>query len=287
MIGVFAEQETLLYPCILDGYNNLFQVNLTRCDYRNLSRSRDQDRYAAYSSDGTRIAFSSNRGGNLDIFTMDAEGGDVQRLTQNSGANRAPAWSPDGKRIAFVTDRDGNSEIYVMNSDGSDQTNLTNDPGFDADPAWCPDGKNIVYVSYRQGDSGYRNCIMNAAGKNRRELSTTPNPMGYVYPALSPDGKLLAYGDHLAGSIEICVSKADGSEPRRLTILGGINTFPSWSPDGKWIAFQHTKHGEESGILYVIDPGGSQLIQVLKTLGPSEGGRPCWKPNVGGVPAGQ
>jgi serine/threonine protein kinase len=277
-IGIFNEQETLVCPFLLDGYHNLFQINLASCVYQNLSRSRDQDRYPAYSPDGSKIAFTSNRGGNLDIYTMDVQGGDIQRLTQNAGLNRAPAWSPDGKRILFVTDRDSNSEVYIMNADGSEQTNLTKDPGFDADPVWSPDGKQIIFVAYRQGRTGYHIYVMDADGANSRELNTVANPMGYVYPAFSPDGKQLAYGDNFLGSIEICIANADCSEARRLTKLGGINTFPAWSPDGKWIAFQHTKQGEETGTFYVVDSSGGEPIQVIKTAGPSEGGKPCWKP---------
>src|SRR5262245_3037424 len=62
-----------------------------------------------------KIAFASDRDGNLEIYSMDGDGGAQTRLTQNSAEDYQPAWSPDGKRIAFVSTRDGNEEIYVMN----------------------------------------------------------------------------------------------------------------------------------------------------------------------------
>lgn len=73
----------------------------------------------------SRIAFRSNRDGNNEVYTMNADGSGQTRLTNDPSEDDAPAWSPDGKRIAFTSDRDGSregSEIYVMDADGSKQT---------------------------------------------------------------------------------------------------------------------------------------------------------------------
>jgi Tol biopolymer transport system component len=83
----------------------------------------------------SKIAFQSNRDGNLEIYTMNVDGSGIARLTNNAGLDLEPAWSPDGRRIAFRSERDGNFEIYVMNADGSGLTRLTNDPAYDAEPA--------------------------------------------------------------------------------------------------------------------------------------------------------
>lgn len=92
----------------------------------------------AWSPDGNRIAFASNRDGNAEIYTVNASGGNLQRLTNNSAEDILPAWSPDGSRIAFTSKRDGNREIYVMNADGTLQTRLTNVSADDYDPDWQP-----------------------------------------------------------------------------------------------------------------------------------------------------
>ena len=88
----------------------------------------------------TRIAFTSDRDGNSDIYVMNADGSDVTRLTENPGHDWRPDWSPDGQLIAFTSERDGDLDIYVMNADGSGVTQLTNNPGYDLDPAWSPGG---------------------------------------------------------------------------------------------------------------------------------------------------
>jgi dipeptidyl aminopeptidase/acylaminoacyl peptidase len=90
----------------------------------------------ALSPDGARIAFSSNRDGNAEIYVMNADGSNQTRLTNSPASDAQPAWSPDSKKIAFTSDRDGNGEIYVVDADGSNETRLTNDGAQDTDPAW-------------------------------------------------------------------------------------------------------------------------------------------------------
>ena len=107
-----------------------------------LTENRKNDWDPSWSPDGERIAFMSDRKGdlvNFEIYVMDADGQNEQRLTENRVDDGAPVWSPDSKRIAFYSDKDGNfenSEIYVMDADGSNLQNLTNNPHADSSPAW-------------------------------------------------------------------------------------------------------------------------------------------------------
>ena len=107
-----------------------------------LTENRKNERYPVWAPDGNRIAFASDRKGdlqNFEIYVMDADGGNEQRLTENRIHDRYPSWSPDGKRIAFSSEKDGNwesLEIYVMDADGGNPQNLTNNPQADVGPAW-------------------------------------------------------------------------------------------------------------------------------------------------------
>ena len=104
-----------------------------------LTDNRNNDWDPVWSPDGQRIAFASDRKGDLvsfDIYVMDADGGNQQKLVNNRGWDSSPSWSPDSQRIAFSSERAGNYEIYVMNADGGNQQNLTNNPHSDANPAW-------------------------------------------------------------------------------------------------------------------------------------------------------
>jgi TolB protein len=101
----------------------------------------------AWSPDGKRIAFVSNREGNREIYAMNADGSNVARLTNDLGEDSSPAWSPDGKQIAFVSNRGGKRQIYVtlaphasagVGADGSPVTRLGVGAFDDDMPTWAP-----------------------------------------------------------------------------------------------------------------------------------------------------
>ena len=155
------------------------------------------DGMPAWSPDGTKIAFVSDRDGNGEIYVMNADGSHPTNLTNTSGGDDTPAWSPDGTKIAFVSDRDGNAEIYVMNADGSHPTNLTNTSGGDDTPAWSPDGTKIAFVSDRDGNAGI--YIMNVDGSNATKLVGNVN--GHFRLTWSPamTHRLLQHPDCTSG----------------------------------------------------------------------------------------
>ena len=119
-----------------------------------LTNNRNNELTPVWSPDGKRIAFVSDRKGNLDnfdIYVMAADGGNQQNLTNNRAWNWHPSWSPDGKRIVFYSNMEGNYEIYVMDADGGNPQNLTNNRHSDGSPAWfnspfsvAPAGKKLT-----------------------------------------------------------------------------------------------------------------------------------------------
>jgi Tol biopolymer transport system component len=90
----------------------------------------------AWSPDGTRIAFQSDRDGDMEIYVVSADRSEILQLTDNEAMDLYPTWSPDGTRIAFTSNRDGNLEIYVMNADGTEQTRMTDNYASDYLPSW-------------------------------------------------------------------------------------------------------------------------------------------------------
>ena len=107
-----------------------------------------------WSSDGTRIAFISDRDGNNEIYVMDAVGSNQTGIRNNLGHDNRPSWSPDGNSIAIYSDRNGNDEIFSMDTDGSNLINLTNhtpEENFYSIcdgtcwPDWSPDGTKIDF----------------------------------------------------------------------------------------------------------------------------------------------
>jgi Tol biopolymer transport system component len=220
-----------------------------------------------------RIAFVSDRDGNREIYTMNANGTGVTRLTNNVVNDAQPAWTSDGAKIAFVSDRDGNDEIYAMNADGSDIVRLTNDPAFDGTPAWSPDGTRIAFESTRDGSPGI--YVMNADGSGAARLAG--NTVVDARPAWAPDGTKIAFVSRVrligrAFAPAIYVVTADGSRVTLLSILAGPAQRLAWSPDGTKIAADRTLGGDLDIFVVHVDGSGNTTI----TNNPATDAQPSW-----------
>ncbi|MBI4202743.1 MAG: PD40 domain-containing protein [Chloroflexi bacterium] len=226
----------------------------------------------AWSPDGSKIAFSTDRDGDYEIYVMDWDGSNPTQLTSNTWSDRQPSWSSDSSRIAFVSRPDGsNSYIYVMKADGADIVKLTSSIANDFEPAWSPDGTKIAFVSTRDGNSEI--YVMNVDGSGQTPLTSTP--FAEEWPTWSPDGEKLAFRTNRDGNWEIYVMNADGSGQTRLTNNTSDDRGPAWSPDGTLIAFTSQRDGNRE--LYVMSPDGSN--QVRLTFTPAEEFGPTWSPD--------
>jgi len=182
-----------------------------------------------------KIAFHTDRDGNLEIYVMHADGSNPTNLTNHPAQDGSPDWSPDGTRIAFHSDRDGVPNLYVMNADGSEVTRLTNSPASNVNPAWSPDGSRLAFTS---NENGWQIHVINADGTG--EVQVTDLAAFNGTPAWAPTDptSIAFYNEDQHYSSAIHLIQPDGSGLLRLTSGGTYHDLhPSWSPSGKQIVF--------------------------------------------------
>ncbi len=221
-----------------------------------------------------RIAFTSSRDGNAEIYVMDANGRNQERLTNHPATDELPDWSPDGTKIAFVSHRDGNrSQIHIMDADGENVIRLTDLRVGIRRPEWSPDGKKIAF-SVEGRD--WHIVVMDADGNNRVRLEGQA-----ADPSWSPDGGQIAFVSARDGGSEIYVIGVDGQRRKRLTRDLAPKGDPSFSPDGRRIAYVAAERlGLNQlglGQIYVVGARGGKRERLTHNEENNWG--PAWSPD--------
>ncbi len=179
----------------------------------------------------------------------------VVPLTQMTGHAMWPTFSPDGQQVAFAWQPEGadNFDIYVKLVGLEEVRRLTTDPSNDRYPSWSPDGRQIAFV--RDGSKGSTIRLVSPIGGAERRLSDFPVVGTQI--AWSPDGRYLAASLGQAGTavpeIRIYLLPVDGGHPRPITPLGSNYLNPSFTRDGRRLAYVSCKGGGENCALKCLD----------------------------------
>ena len=184
----------------------------------------------AWSGDGSKIAFSSARTGNPEIWLSDASGGNLHKLTAFKGPNIGPTFNPrTGAQIAWVSGRTGEPQIYTMDVDGSNVQRIT-DGGYAVSPSWSPNGQLLAFSwnrKYGPGDPGGDDIhVIDLASKDY--LQITHESGSNDFPSWSPDSRHIVFERAIGGHTEIWSMLADGTQQQQLTHSGN-NFMPNWS----------------------------------------------------------
>ncbi len=196
----------------------------------NFARLGGTNSAPAFSGDGTKLAFSSSRSGDPEIYTSDTTGGNLKRLTNVKGPDTSPTWNPKtNAQIAFVSGRTGLPQIYTMDVDGSNVVKMT-DQGYAISPSWSPNGQFLVFAwtrHYGPGAPGAQDIyIMDVASHQWVQL--THDGGRNDFPSWAPDGRHIVFQSSRSGREEIWSMLADGSQQTQLT-TNGTNSMPNWS----------------------------------------------------------
>ena len=225
------------------------------------------------SPDGKELIYVDSVGGQNDLWRRGFHGNDPVNLTNSESNESSPNWSPDGTKILFSSNRDSaKNEIYVMSLETGETDRLTSNQLYDSEGCWSPDGDKIIFTRFFPSDDKLKSkgqgAIFQCDLKTKTEKRLTD--LGGYCGGLdfSPDGSMIAFHRTADGTSEIWVMKNDGTKPNPLTKTFVDEYSPSWSPDGKWIAFTAGTGSDGQGTfdLWLIRPDGSER-QLISAAG--------------------
>jgi TolB protein len=274
----------IAFETIRDGNYEIYLMNPDGSDQENLTRHPAKDVAPAWSPDGKRLAFVSDRAdNNEEIYVMNRDGTGIVRLTNNPANDGWPTWSPDGTQIAFQSDRDSGPkprfDIYVMNADGSEQKRITSEPRHDRWPAWSPDGAWITFTSNREIVK--KIYLIRPDGRDLTLLSRLNVGYDDRYSTWSPDGRITFVSNREAltdGSTdeEIYLMATNGSNLQQLTDNSDGDWLARWEPNGERFVFYSDRDGEyHKNILVKVLATGAEIRLTDNTWNDEY---PVWSP---------
>ncbi|MGF7181877.1 prolyl oligopeptidase family serine peptidase [Tunturiibacter psychrotolerans] len=266
-----------------------------------------------WSHDGKHIAYVSEG----DVWIVANDGSQPQRLTHDpagpgdprGATDHHPLWNPNGHWILFESGRKGFNELYVVSEDGSQEkllaateiytgsdviANTATDRGdavssdrFDPEPLWSPDGTRVSYTERsREFFSGKLKVLTfdqktGSTIGTASDLYTAKNDPGGAWAinsaAWSPDSTTLTVVLQSTGWDKLWQIPATGGTPKQLTKGTGEDENPSYSPDGRWIAFNSNRDLPEERHLWVVPAAGGSPHRLTSLAGIET--NPQWSPD--------
>ncbi|MFO7692626.1 MAG: protein kinase [Vicinamibacterales bacterium] len=276
-IGYRAQRDLFIVTLTAKGTGT--PARLTRDD------ARDGD--PAWSRDGRFVYFTSTRENTLALWWVRAAGGVPKRLTRGAGPERHPTVSADGGTLVYSAALD-NPDLVLRDFRTGTESAFGSSRD-DRSPVFLPDGSGVVFVSDRM--DGYRLWAqpLSAGAPSGEAWKVTDQPGTVSHPAVSPDGRWVAYFRVIGGQRDIWIAPAVGGPAQQFTTDPAAEVHPAWSPDGRRLAFVSDRTGTNQVWVSGVQNGRATGTPMVITTQKHSCFAPVWSPDgtaiayVGGV----
>jgi Tol biopolymer transport system component len=275
MLGAAAQAaERIAYLASSGDYWQVWTVPADGGTPRQVTRSAYEKARCSWFPDAKHLLVNSLDGR---VFRVDGDTGAEQEIRMPLRGATDAVVAPDGSRIAFslsTADSIDDNEIWTVEAAGTNPLRLTTMPHLQHDPQWSADARWIYFLS---GDGQQAHDIWRVSPESRSTEQLTAGDVYHFELALAGDGRL-AYSSNRTGDYEIYVRSGNGA-PLQRTKSPGLDGAPSWSPDGKRIAF----HSMRSGAINVWVMGADGAAPEQLTRHDAGARNPVWSPQAHGA----
>jgi Tol biopolymer transport system component len=232
----------------------LWELDRAAGTLRPIRQGVSMDRQPAYSPDGSRLVFTSNRSGNVDLFAYEFGTDRLLQITDHPASDWDGGYTPDGRSILFSSDRSGNLEIWIADADGSNPRQVTNTGVNAENPTMTADGEWIVYSSGDPADPGIYKIRPDGTDATLLVVGALSNP------EVSHDGRYALYvaGDEAKQRTQLRVVEVTTGE------VTGFVSETAWEPGSANVTYNRARWmaGDEAVAFLGIDERGRPAIWV-------------------------
>lgn len=274
----------LFFP-VFDPTRQIYDIYRLDLAGGKMEKFIEQASQPAITPDGKRIGWRSWKQDRRGLLSRPFDSPDTWTMIRFTEAAR-PDWAPDGQRFVFPSrqEPDRVSRLYLFTGIGDEpfiEIQRHGSPIIGRTPAFLPDGR-IVYQGCVENACGL--YLMDADGSNPTQLTEFKDDTA---PAVSPDGKTIAYMSRVSGYWQVNTIRTDGSERRSLTDDWYWNGLPTWSPDGRYLAFVSTRDENWPDHFALVDNAASKMrLWIMDANGENQRLLNDFAFRLDGIPAG-
>lgn len=228
---------------------------------RRITSGAGMDSRPAWSPDGRRLAFLRDDGRDIDVMLMEVATGAERVVVDEPALDLDPAFSPDGRSLFYSSAVAGDLDLWRLDLSTGQKTRLTEQRGLELRPLPHPDGKRVVYLSKAGGVDQVR--VRDLTDGSERVIRAG-NILSQIRPALSPDGRTLAFNWPTEDDWELHLTDLENPvNSVLLTHAPGQPLVPSWGADGRSIYFAETNRDERMELKRIARVGGrAEIVPV-------------------------